>query len=182
MNIIIANIIDFLAAMVQISSGALGKKKSILIVQTIQIGMQTISMFLLGAVTGGISNILSCIRNIICYKEKLTWPIKIGLIVVSGVLTICFNTQGLLGYLPFAVCGIYVILMDIKNPIGFKLLVTLSYLPWIPYYIIIQSYTGALFAAATFITNTISLIIMICRHKAGESTGNSLPEEDLSQN
>ena len=59
MNIIIANIIDFLAAMVQIYSGTLKSKGKILIVQTIQIGMQTISMFLLGAVTGGISNILS---------------------------------------------------------------------------------------------------------------------------
>ena len=174
MNIIIANIIDFLAAMVQIYSGTLKSKGKILIVQTIQIGMQTISMFLLGAVTGGISNILSCIRNIICYKEKLNWPIKIILIVLSGILTVFFNTQGWLGYLPFVVCGIYVIFMDVKNPIAFKLLVTLSFLPWVLYYLIIKSYTGAIFAAATFVTNTISLIQMIRDSKLAS-------EEELSQ-
>lgn len=152
-TIIIANIIDFIAALVQVASGRIKDRGRILLFQILQLGMQTISMFLLGAIPGAISNILSCIRNYLCYRGIFTWPIKRILIAVSAVLTVAFNNQGLLGYLPFAVCTIYVLFMDIKDPIKFKLLVTLTFLPWIVYFLIIRSYTGAFFAAATVLTN-----------------------------
>ena len=61
------------------------------------------------------------------------------LIVLSLVLTVPFNNQGLLGYLPFAVCTIYVLFMDIKDPFKFKVLVTLTFVPWIFYFFIIKS-------------------------------------------
>lgn len=160
-QIIIANIIDFLASMVQIYSGTVKEKGKILVLQILQLGMQTISMILLGAIPGAISNVLSCIRNYLCYKNVFTWPIKIALIVISLVLTVPFNNQGLLGYLPFVVCTIYVLFMDIKDPIKFKLLVTLTFVPWVFYFFIIKSYTGAFFAATTVVTSTWTLIQMM---------------------
>lgn len=159
-HIIIANIIDFAASMVQIYSGTIKDKGKILIFQILQLGIQTISMLLLGAIPGAISNVLSCIRNYLCYKNIFTMPIKILLIVLSFVLTAAFNNQGLLGYLPFAVCTIYVLFMDIKDAFKFKVLVTLTFVPWIFYFFVIQSYTGAFFAAATVFTNVITLIKM----------------------
>ena len=158
--IVIANVIDLLASVVQIYSGTVKEKGKILLLQILQLGMQAVSMLLLGAITGAISNVLSCIRNYLCYKNIFTLPIKIILIVLSGVLTICFNNQGLLGYLPFAVCTVYVLLMDMKDPFKFKVLVTLTFIPWIFYYLIIQSYTGAFFAIATVIANVKTLITM----------------------
>ena len=159
-QIVIANIIDFLASMVQIYSGTVKEKGRILVLQILQLGMQTISMILLGAIPGAISNVLSCIRNYLCYKNIFTWPIKIILIVLSGVLTVMFNNQGLLGYLPFAVCTVYVLFMDIKDPFKFKVLVTLTFIPWIPYFLIIKSYTGAFFATTTVVTSIWTLIKM----------------------
>lgn len=159
-RILIANIIDFLAALVQVGSGTLKSRSKILLFQILQLGMQTVSMFLLDAIPGAISNILSCIRNYLCYKDVFTWPVKITLILLSGILTVMFNNQGLLGYLPFIICTVYVIFMDIKDPIKFKLLVTLSFIPWIFYYLIIQSYTGAFFAFSTVITNFWTLYKM----------------------
>ena len=160
-QIVIANIIDFAASMIQIYSGTIKEKGKILVFQIVQLGIQTISMLLLGAVPGAISNVLSCVRNYLCYKNIFTWPIKIVLIILSLVLTVLFNNQGLLGYLPFAVCTIYVLFMDIKDPIKFKLLVTLTFVPWVFYFFIIKSYTGAFFAATTVITNVWTLIQMI---------------------
>ena len=159
-NVVIANVTDFIASMVQIYSGTIKDKGKILVFQIIQLGIQTISMLLLGAVPGAISNVLSCIRNYLCYKNIFTWPIKIALIVVSLVLTVPFNNQGLLGYLPFAVCTIYVLFMDIKDPFKFKVLVTLTFIPWVFYFFIIKSYTGAFFAATTVATNVWTLIQM----------------------
>lgn len=160
MNVVIANIIDFIASMVQIYSGTIKDKGKILVFQIVQLGIQTVSMLLLGAIPGAVSNVLSCIRNYLCYKNIFTWPIKIALIVISLVLTISFNNQGFLGYLPFVVCTIYVLFMDIKDPFKFKVLVTLTFVPWVFYFFLIKSYTGAFFAAATVVTNVWTLIRM----------------------
>lgn len=165
-RIVIANIIDFLASMVQIYTGTVKDKAKILLLQILQLGMQTVSMILLGAIPGAISNVLSCVRNYLCYKDVFTWPIKIVLIVISFVLTVLFNNQGLLGYLPFAVCTVYVLMMDMKDEIKFKLLVTLTFVPWTVYYLVIKSYTGALFAAITIVTSFWTLYKMI-RAKKG---------------
>lgn len=159
-HIFIANIIDLIASMVQIYSGTVKDKGKILLLQILQFGIQSVSMIILGAIPGAISNVLSCIRNYLCYKNIFTWPIKIILILLSLILTVMFNNQGILGYLPFAVCTVYVLFMDIKDPFKFKLLVTLTFIPWIFYFLIIKSYTGAFFAAATVVTNLGTLLKM----------------------
>ena len=96
MEVIAANIIDFIAAIIQVGSGAVKKKSRILVIQIIQLLMQAVSMLLLGGVTGAISNVLSCFRNFLCYKEKLNIIWKIVLIAASIAMTIIFNEQGLL--------------------------------------------------------------------------------------
>ena len=165
MNIIIANIIDLVAAVVQVGSGAIKEKSKILIVQTIQLLMQALSMLLLGGVTGAVSNVLSCFRNFLCYKDKLNIVWKIILIVASIGFTIALNDQGFLGIIPAVVCTVYIIFMDVKDPVKFKLLVTLSFVPWAVYHFILKSYTGAIFDAATVVTNTVTLIKMVKENK-----------------
>ena len=166
MTVIIANVIDFLAALIQVGSGSIKKKTKILVVQIIQLLMQAVSMLLLGGVTGAVSNVLSCYRNYLCYKEKLNVWWKAALIAASVVLTILLNDQGWLGLIPVVVCTVYILLMDMKDPIKFKLLVTLSFLPWLVYHFAIQAYVGAIFDAATVITNGITLYMMIREKKA----------------
>ena len=169
MTIVIANVIDFIAAFIQVGSGAIKQKVKILVVQIIQLLMQAVSMLLLGGVTGAVSNILSCYRNYLCYKEKLNGFWKAILIAASVVMTILLNEQGILGIIPAAVCTIYIIFMDIKDPVKFKLLVTLSFVPWMFYHFAIKSYVGAIFDAATFLTNGITLYFMIKKQRsAGE--------------
>ena len=165
MEVIAANIIDLIAAIVQVGSGAIKKKSKILVVQTIQLLMQAVSMLLLGGVTGAVSNVLSCFRNYLCYKGRLNVIWKIVLITASIAMTIAINEQGLLGIIPAAVCTVYIIFMDVKDPIRFKLLVTLSFVPWAVYHFILKSYTGAIFDAATVVTNGITLARMIREKK-----------------
>jgi hypothetical protein len=80
-------------------------------------------------------------------------------------MTIALNDQGFLGIIPAAVCTIYIIFMDIKDPVKFKLLVTLSFVPWMFYHFILKSYTGAIFDAATVVTNSITLARMVSEKK-----------------
>ena len=159
--LIAANIIDFLAALLQAGSGAIKQKSKILAVQIVQMLMQGVSMLLLGGITGAVSNVLSCWRNYLCYKEKLTPTWKAILIAASVLMTVLLNDQGLLGIVPAAVCTVYILLMDLKDPIHFKLLVTATFVPWLVYHFILGSYVGAIFDFITIVTNAVTLGVMI---------------------
>ena len=161
MKIIIANVIDFVAALIQVGSGSIKKKSNILVVQIIQLLMQGVSMLLLGGITGAISNVLSCYRNYLCYKEKLNRVWKGILIAASVAMTLLFNNQGWLGIIPVAVCTVYILLMDVKDPIKFKLLVTLSFVPWIIYHFALQLYVAAIFDAVSVVTSAVTLCLMM---------------------
>ena len=161
MTVIIANIIDFVASLLQVGSGAIKKKSKLLAVQTVQLLLQGISMLLVGGITGAISNVLSCYRNYLCYKEKLNRVWKGILIAASVAMTVFFNTQGWLGVIPVAVCTVYILLMDVKDPIKFKLLVTLSFVPWIVYHFVLQLYVAAFFDAASVISSAVTLFFMM---------------------
>lgn len=166
MTVIIANVIDFLAAIIQVGTGSIKKKSKILIAQIVQLFMQGISMLLLGGITGAISNVLSCFRNFLCYKEKLNVFWKAALIAASILMTILFNDQGILGIIPAATCTVFIIFMDVKDPVMFKLLVTLSFIPWMIYHFILQSYVGAIFDLASIISSAITLCIMVRKNKS----------------
>jgi hypothetical protein len=163
--VIIANIIDFAASMVQIYSGVVKEKKKILFWQTLQLGMQTLSMILLGAFTGAVSNVVSVVRNVLCYKDRMNWPVKFVLIGIQLVLTVIFGNGTFVSWLPFIVCTFYILFMDEKDEVRFKFLVTLTFIPWVFYFFVYKSYTGAFFAAATIVTNCISLYQMVKKRK-----------------
>ena len=169
MIVIIANSIDFIAALIQVATGSIKQKTKILIAQIIQLLMQGVSLLLLGGITGAINNVLSCFRNLLCYKDKLSIFWKSALIAASVGMTILFNEQGLLGIVPAAVCTVFIIFMDVKDPIKFKLLVTLTFVPWMFYHFILKSYVGAIFDVATIIVNTIALASMLKDRNAENS-------------
>ena len=158
--VLAANIIDFVAALLQVASGSIKKKGNILLAQIVQILMQGVSMLLLGGITGAVSNVLSCFRNYLCYKEKLNGFWKAVLIAASVAMTALLNDQGLLGIIPAAVCTVYILLMDLKDPIHFKLLVTLSFVPWAFYHFFLGAYVATVFDVLTVISNAVTLIAM----------------------
>lgn len=165
MAVIAANIIDFLAAILQVGSGSIKQKSKILMVQILQLLMQAVSMLLLGGVTGAVSNVLSCYRNYLCYKGKLNTFWKAVLIAASIVMTVLLNDQGWLGIIPAAVCTVYILLMNLRDPVQFKLLVTLSFVPWLVYHFLLGSFVGAIFDALTIASNGMTLWAMLKEKK-----------------
>ena len=152
--------------MLQVASGSIKQKAKILVVQTVQLLMQGVSMLLLGGITGAVSNALSCLRNYLCYKGKLS-PLWKGLLIAASILmTVFLNNQGLLGILPAVVCTVYILLMDLKDPIAFKLLVTVSFVPWVFYHFFLQAYVATVFDVLTIISNAVTLALMIKEKKA----------------
>lgn len=167
--LIIGNLIALIASLLMLYSGYIKKREKIIFVQTIQIGLSVVSNIVLGGVSGAIINAISLIRNILCYKNKLSKIWKIVLIVLSASLTLIFNNLGLIGLLPLVSTVFYIWFMDIKNVINFKYLIIFTMTMWLIYDIYIMAYTAALFDMGTIIANIIS-ILQIKKNKKGEES------------
>lgn len=157
-SLLIGNIIALIASLLMVFSGLLKKKKQILYIQTIQIGLSVISNIVLGGITGAIINLLSCIRNILCYIGKLTLLSKIVLIFFSVLLTLMFNNLGFIGLLPLISIVSYTCLIDINEVIRFKLLIIFTMLLWFVYDLYIKSYSSAIFDFMNIVFNTFSIM------------------------
>lgn len=158
MQIIIGNIVALIASIIMVYSGYLKQKKKILYAQTIQIGLSVLSNIILGGITGAIINAISCIRNILCYKEKLNNVAKIVLIILATILSLYFNNLGFIGLLPLISTITYILLMNIKDVIKFKYLIIFTMVLWFFYDLYIKSYTSACFDFMNIVANFVSII------------------------
>lgn len=157
-SIIIGNVIALIASLLMVYSGIIKQKKKILYVQTIQIGLSVVSNIVLGGIVGAIINAISCIRNILCYKDRLGLKEKIVITILATFLSIKFNNLGLIGILPLISTITYLWLMNTKNVIKFKTLIIFTMILWFTYDLAIKSYSSTIFDLMTAITNTYSII------------------------
>ena len=158
MALLVGNAIALVAAILMVYTGTIKYKKKILFIQSIQIGLSVISNIVLGGISGAIINSISFVRNILCYKEKLTTIIKVIISVLAITLTIKFNNHGIVGLLPLFSTVVYLWLMTTKDIIYFKLLIVYTMILWGVYDFVIQSYTSFIFDALCAITNIIAII------------------------
>ena len=156
-NIIIGNIIALIASILMVISGLQKKKKTILFIQIIQITLSVISNIILGGYTGAIINAISCIRDILCYKDKLGTKEKIFIIILAIGLTITFNNLSLIGLLPLIATIVYISFMNTKDVVKFKFLVIFSMIMWLVYDLYIKSYTSGIFDFLSIIANVIAI-------------------------
>lgn len=160
--IIIGNIIALIASLLMVYSGVTKQKKKILYFQTVQIGMSVVSNIILGGITGAIINALSCIRNILCYKNKLGLKEKILITILSLTLSLLFNNLGWIGFLPLISTITYLWLMNIEDVIKFKVLIIFTMVLWCAYDIYIKSYTSAVFDFMNAVANVVSIYQLKC--------------------
>ena len=156
-NIIIGNIIALIASILMVISGLQKKKKTILFIQIIQIALSVISNIVLGGYTGAVINAISCVRDILCYKDKLGTKEKIIIIILAIGLTIIFNNLSLIGLLPLIATIVYISFMNTKDVVKFKFLVIFSMIMWLVYDLYIKSYTSGIFDFLSIVANIIAI-------------------------
>ena len=156
--ILIGNIIAFISAMIMVGIGFIKKKKSILVAQTFQMLTAALSDLVLKSTAGMISNIIGCVRNILCYKNKFGIFQKIVVGILAATFTLYFNNIGWIGLLPLMSTIIYIIFMNTEDVIKFKILLIVTIIPWIIHDIYINSFVYAFFDIGSVITNFISII------------------------
>ena len=157
LNIIIGNIIALIASILMVISGLQKKKKTILFIQIIQIALSVISNIVLGGYTGAVINAISCVRDILCYKDKLGTKEKIIIIILAIGLTIIFNNLSLIGLLPLIATIVYISFMNTKDVVKFKFLVIFSMIMWLVYDLYIKSYTSGIFDFLSIVANIIAI-------------------------
>lgn len=155
--IIIGNIIALIASIIMVCSGFLKQKNKILYVQIIPLSLYVLSNIILGGLTGALINALSCVRNILCCKDKLDLKAKI-ILTFLAILFLLFNNLGLIGLLPVISTVVYILLMNTKDIIKFKWLIIATSFMWFVYDLFIKSYTSAIFDFMTIVANIISII------------------------
>lgn len=156
-QIVIGNIIALIASILMVFAGLQKKKKKILFTQIIQIALSVISNLVLGGYTGAIINALSCVRDILCYKEKMGNKEKIIIITLAVGLSLTFNNLGCIGLLPVVATVVYIIFMNTKDVVRFKYLIIFSMIMWLVYDIYIKSYMSGIFDFMSVITNLIAI-------------------------
>lgn len=155
--IIVGNMIALVASLLMVYSGLLKKAKDVIYVQSVQLTLLVASNLVLGGIPGAIINMISLIRNIIFYNDKLTKLVKIVLSILTIFLWFYFNNLGFIGYLPLVAALSYLWLVDIPDPKKFKYLNVFTLVLWLIYDLYILSFASAIFVLATIITNFIAI-------------------------
>ncbi len=164
-HLVCGNFVALIASILMAYSGSVKDNKKIIYIQTIQILLLTASTLILGGYTGAIVNAISVLRNVLCYKDKLTNTMKTILILLCIPPSILFNNLGFLGLLPLVSTILYTCFMNVKSTIKLKFLLIITLILWIIYDVLIHSYTSALFELITVILHTITIYQLSRKNK-----------------
>ena len=158
MTLIIGNVIALIASILMVLAGLQKVKKRILFIQIIQILLTIISNLVLGGYTGAVVNALCLVRDILLYKNKMGTKEKIIIIVLAIGLSLAFNNLGIIGLLPLVATIVYILFMNTKDVIKFKILIIFSMLMWLVYDLTIKSYTSSIFDILSIFANIFAII------------------------
>lgn len=172
MNIIIGNIIMFIASIIMVCVGLLKTKKQVLVWQTIQISLMGVATVFLGSIPGMIANIVGVIRNLLGYHGKLNRVAQILICVAAVVSTLLFNNIGWFGLLPIAAVVLYTLFMNTPDVRKLKFLILVTLILWMIHDFYVKSYVSCAFNAFSIVTCVIGIF------RKENSDGNSTHQEN----
>ena len=155
--ILLGNLISFAGAFLMVVIGLIKRKEKVLAVQCVQFSLMGIGNLVLGGVTGALSNLISLVRNLICYKFGITIPLKLMFIAVQAGLSLWVNTQGLIGLLPVLAAIIFTWFLDIKSDLGMKILLIDTQCLWLVYDFTIMNYVSFAFDIMCLCANGVGI-------------------------
>jgi len=158
--VLIANIISLAGCVIMVVIGLLKTKRQILTAQCVQCGLLGVANLMLGGTTGFVTNVVTVLRNLICFRVPFSTGLKLFFIVIQIALAIPANKLGIVGLLPVMAAVLFTWFLDTDSPIRLKLVIIAAQLMWLIYDVTILNYTGAAFDALTIVTNAVSIRTM----------------------
>lgn len=164
--ILIGNIISFLGCLLMVSIGFLRKKEQILGVQCLQFSLMGVSNFLLGGISGTISNLVSVVRNLVFFKAKVTVPLKLAFIALQVLLSLGTIRVSPLEWLPVLAAGAFTWFLDVKNEVTLKAVIIATFFLWVVYDLCHQNYVAMTFDVLSIFSNAAGIYMI---RKAGKA-------------
>ena len=166
--VILGNIFSFLGCGLMVGVGFIRHKRRILSVQCIQFSLQGIANFLLGGMSGVISNIVSILRNLAFSKFKNTVWLKLFFIALQLVLSYKSLASGFINWLPLFAAVLFTWFLDVKSEVQLKLVIIATQVLWLIYDFAHLNYVAVVFDTFTMISNAIG-IYMLLRSRGGNT-------------
>ena len=161
-NIIIGNAISLFAGIFLILSMWVNDEKEAYKHQFLNAFFLTISSIFFLSWTGVTTMALAASRNVMVYKDKLTFNWTIFFIILSVVFGFAVNTKGIIGLLPIiAIVQITLCNYYLKTIKWIKLSFIVNELFYIVYFITIWDFSSSVIESITAIIGLISLFKLL---------------------
>lgn len=141
-TILIGNIVALCACIMLVVVGCCKKKKNALVAEIVESGFFAFSDGILGGTSGIVTNAMAILRNILCYFNRMNWPIKVALCAATLGFGVLFNSLGIIGILPLFGTCLYICFMDTQDELKFKIVFAITMPLWIAFDWYIHSYVG----------------------------------------
>ncbi len=132
-NIVIGNIISFVACSIMVLIGLIKSKQKIMLAQCLQFTLQGISHYILGGVSGAIGCAVSIVRNIVFSKVKTSVSLKIGFILLQIVLSVGAVSLNPITWIPIIAVAVFTWFIDTEDVILFKWIMIITLVMWLIY-------------------------------------------------
>lgn len=161
-NILIGNGISFVAGIFLILSMIVNKDKQAYKYQFLNAFVLMISSFFFYSWTGVTTMAIAATRNLMVYKDKLTFHWTVFFIVLSVVLGLVVNTMGFIGLLPIiAIVQITICNYLLKQIKWIKLSFIVNEFFYIIYFLAILDFSSSIIEIITAIIGLVSFFKLI---------------------
>lgn len=175
-TILLGNIIALAGSVIMVLTGLIKTKKGILGAQVIMFILLTVANVILGGYTGAAANIVSILRNVLCFFLPFTVGWKLAFTAMNAVMAFVPALTGmtagfsLIDGLPLIAAVSFTWFLDSTDGVILKLAIIFGQLMWSVYDFTIHNYTALAFDLMTVVTNVIG-IVMIRRSKQQKTGG-----------
>ena len=158
--VVIGNVVSFIGAMFMIAIGFLKRKRHILVAQCFQFGIMGAGQWILGGITGVISNLVSIVRNLVCMWLPFRLPLKLTFMLIQVLMTLAVKPVGLVAWFPTVAACLYTWFLDTKKETLLKIVIIACQLLWIVYDASIQNYSALIFDVFTVFSNLVGIFMI----------------------
>lgn len=156
-TIILGNTVALIGAAIMVLIGFIKSKEKMLAAQCLQFVVMGAGNLILGGMSGFIANMVSLVRNLICFKRPLGTVLKLVFIAIQIVLGMISGIDGLISWLPIITGCVFTWFIDLKDPVKFKILIIGCQIAWMFYDISIINYVSFAFDLFTVLTNLFGI-------------------------
>ena len=134
----------------------------------VQFTLLSASHLALGSMSGFLCNIIGVVRIPIFQRCKVTAWLKLGFILLQGVLTVVLDPNSLtsvIAWLPMAATIIYVWYLDTPNAVFFKGILIATQVMWVVHDFYYMNYVAVVFDVLTIITTSVGIAMLLREQK-----------------